>query len=220
MAANPQNIVTPTVGADELTALQTAVAHFDREQLIWSSGFLAGMAGSTAPQASVELLQPVAAANSAADTWHVFYATETGNSRSVAEQLASNATAAGLSTELHDLSITRPKVLKTVESAVFVLATHGIGEPPEGSEAFFEFWQSEKAPRLDKLNYSVLALGDSSYADFCEMGRIFDARLSELGATSVVGRVDCDLDFDAQADEWTNEVVAHAQSTTIAIAAP
>ncbi|MGI9271509.1 MAG: diflavin oxidoreductase [Woeseiaceae bacterium] len=220
MAANPQNRITPTIGVEELSALQMAVAHFDREQLIWSSGFLAGMAGSTAPQPSVELSQPVAAANSSSDTWHVFYATETGNSRNVAEQLASNAAVAGLSTELHDLSITRPKVLKTVENAVFVLATHGIGEAPEGSEAFFEFWQSEKAPRLEKLNYSVLALGDSSYADFCEMGRIFDARLNQLGATSIVRRADCDLDFEDQADEWTNAVVAHAQSTTTAIATP
>lgn len=220
MAANPQNIVTPTVGADELTALQTAVAHFDREQLIWSSGFLAGMAGSTAPQAAVGLLQPVAAANSTSDTWHVFYATETGNSRSVAEQLAANAAAAGLSAELHDLRVTRPKVLKTVTNAVFVLATHGIGEPPEGSEAFFEFWQSGKAPRLDKLNYSVLALGDSSYADYCEMGRVFDARLSELGATSIVERADCDLDFESLADDWTEKVVAHAQSSTATVAAP
>ena len=211
MAANPQPIVTPTIGADQLTALQSAVANFDREQLIWSSGYLAGMAGSSAPAAPFETLQPAAAEDVAAQTWHVFYATETGNSKSVAEGVVGNARAAGLTAELHDLSNTRPKTLKTVSNAVFVLATHGIGEPPEGSEAFFEFWQSDRAPRLDDLNYSVLSLGDSSYADFCEMGRVFDARLQALGATSVIDRVDCDLDFDSPADAWSEQVVAHAQ---------
>ena len=220
MASNPQDVIGPTVDVADLAALQETVAHFDREQLIWSSGFLAGLAGSTAPQASAGSLQPVAAANSAADTWHIFYATETGNSRKVAEELASNAGIAGLTSELHDLSITRPKVLKNVENAVFVLATHGIGEPPEGSEAFFEFWMSDKAPQIPQLNYSVLALGDSSYADFCELGRIFDARLSALGGTSIVERVDCDLDFESPASSWTERVVEHARESTVVAAKP
>ncbi len=217
MASVPQDLVAPTVSADDLTVLQQTVAHFDREQLIWSSGFLAGLAGSTAPQAAVGLLEPVVAANSAADTWHVFYATETGNSRRVAEELASSA---GLSVELHDLRVTKPKILKTIENAVFVLATHGIGEAPEGSEAFFEFWLSDKAPQIPQLNYSVLALGDSSYADFCEMGRVFDARLQALGATSIVERVDCDLDFESEAASWTDNIVEHARDTTTVAATP
>ena len=222
MAANPQKIVTPTVSAAELTALQTTVAHFDREQLIWSSGFLAGLAGSTAPQAPAELIQPLVANDSAAATWNVFYATETGNSRKVAEQLASSAKAASIPVKLHDLAITRPKVLKSIDNAVFVLATHGIGEAPEGSETFFEYWLSDKATRLESLNYSVLALGDSSYADFCEMGRVFDARLRELGAKAVIDRIECDLDFESQATAWTDSVVeqARAASDTVEPARP
>lgn len=211
MASVPQEVIAPTVSASDLTALQQAVAHFDREQLIWSSGFLAGMAGSTAPRAGVELNYPVTAAKSTAEPWQIFYATETGHSRQVAEQVAANASAVGLSAELHDLRNTRPKILKTATRAVFVLATHGIGEPPEGSEAFFEFWLSDKAPRLPQLNYSVLALGDSSYADFCEQGRIFDTRLRALGATPVIERVECDIDFEAPATEWTAQVIAHAR---------
>jgi sulfite reductase (NADPH) flavoprotein alpha-component len=172
VAANPQDIIAPVLDAADFSALQQTVSSFDREQLIWGSGYLAGLAGSTAPVAP--LLSPHSEAST--DTWHIFYATETGNSRSVAEKLATDAGAIGLSAELHDLSNTRPKVLKTVANAVFVLATHGIGEAPEGSEAFFEFWMSDKAPQLSELNFSVLALGDSSYADYCEMGRAFEAR--------------------------------------------
>ena len=224
MASVPQDAIAAIVSANDLTALRQTVAHFDREQLIWSSGFLAGLAGSTAPASSFSALHPVAAAAPAASahspTWHIFYATETGNSRHVAEQLAADASMLGLTTKLQDLRNVRPKVLKNIENAVFVLATHGIGEAPEGSEPFFEFWTSDKAPRLEQLNFSVLALGDSSYADFCEIGKKFDARLKELGATSVVDRADCDLDFESPSSAWADQVVEHARESASIIELP
>lgn len=205
MAAVPQEPITPTVSAQDLSALQNAVVHFDRTQLIWSSGYLAGLASSTAPVSAV----PASAPDT--ETWHIFFATETGNSRHVAEDLARAAAAVGLPTQLQDLATARPKVLKTVENAVFVIATHGLGDAPEGSESFFDFWLSDKAPALPGLKYSVLALGDSSYADFCEIGRKFDQRLAELGAESITARIDCDLDFAAEATVWTDKVLEHAQ---------
>lgn len=205
MAALPQEIQIPTVSADDLQALRQVVEKFDRSQLIWSSGYLAGLAGNTAPLAAVPNVAPTT------DTWHVFYATETGNSRAVAEQVVQRAKAAGCPAELHDLNATRPKLLKSVRRALFVLATHGIGEAPEGSEAFFDYWLGDKAPALEHLQYSILALGDSSYADFCEMGRVFDARLEALGATAIAERVDCDLDFQPLADAWVEDVVDKAQ---------
>lgn len=209
MAAVAKEHIAPTVSADDLTALHQVVEHFDRTQLIWSSGYLAGLAGSTAPVAAVPVPAP------ATETWHIFFATETGNSRQVAADLAERASLNGVTTELHDLSQTRPKFLKTVENAVFVLATHGIGEAPEGSEAFFEFWLSDKAPQLSGLKYSVLALGDSSYVDFCEMGRVFDQRLAELGGTAIIDRVDCDLDFEAAASAWTAQIVETAGEAAV-----
>jgi sulfite reductase (NADPH) flavoprotein alpha-component len=125
--------------------------------------------------------------------------------------LVRQANAAGCATELHDLGNTRPKILKSIERAVFVLATHGIGEAPEGSEVFFDYWLADKAPQLNDLQFSVLALGDSSYADFCEMGRVFDARLEALGATAIAARVECDLDYQPRADRWIESVLERAR---------
>ena len=216
MAANPQDIIAPALDAADLSALQQTVSRFDREQLIWGSGYLAGLAG---PITSV-LPPPGVRADASVDTWHIFYATETGNSRSVAEGLAKDADAVGLAAELHDLSNTRPKILKTVKNAIFVLATHGVGEAPDGSEAFFEFWMSEKAPKLPHLNFSLLALGDSSYADYCEMGRVFEERLLVLGGNSIVDRVDCDLDFKSAASAWAKTVIKHAREASTEIIFP
>ena len=188
MATVPQTSAMPPVEADSLNELRSVVAGYDKEQLLWSSGYLAGMAAGRI----ADSLSPVtqAFASPATSTWSIFFATETGSSRRVAESLAEQYRGAGLVVELHDLRDYRPKALARVENALFVVATHGIGEAPDGSEIFFEFWLSDKAPRLDSLNYSILALGDSSYVDFCEMGRVFDERLRQLGATRVVDTVE------------------------------
>ena len=221
MATIPQDAITPTVSADDLMALQQAVAHFDREQLIWTSGYLAGLAGSTAPDSFRSEIETVIAMDASAsknsDSWNIFYATETGNSQRIAEQLA---TQVGLTATVQNLRDVRPKVLKNIENAIFVLATPGIGDAPEGREAFFEFWMSNKAPQLKHLNFSVLALGDSSYADFCEIGKVFDSRLRELGASAVIERTDCDLDFESPSANWRKQVVDHARASATSIETP
>jgi len=200
----------PPIQADSLDALESVVAGFDREQLIWSSGYIAGMAAANLAGQPAVPLQGAAAATEV--TWSIFYATETGNCRRVAEALAEQSRSAGLRTELHDLRDYRPKALTRVGNALFVIATHGIGEAPDGSEMFFDYWLSDRAPRLEGLNFSILSLGDSSYADFCEMGRVLDLRLRELGASAIAERVDCDLDFEAPAAEWTGNVVGRARA--------
>ena len=218
MATAPQTSAMPPVEADSLNALRSVVADYDQEQLLWSSGFLAGMAAGRVADSLSPVTQPVV--SPATSTWSIFFATETGSSRRVAESLAEKYRAAGLVVELLDLRDYRPKALARVENALFIVATHGIGEAPDGTEMFFEFWQSDKAPRLESLNYSILALGDSSYVDFCEMGRVFDKRLRQLGATRVVDTVECDLDYETPASEWTRQVVDHAATIFAANSSP
>lgn len=215
MVASPSALHAPPITGEALQTLQSVVADFDRDQLIWTSGYLAGLARADGAAAL-----PQVATDTATHGWTVFYATETGNSRRVAEALAARAREAGLAIELQDLRDYRPKTLARLHHAVFVLATHGIGEPPDGTEAFFDFWQSKRAPRLENLQYSILALGDSSYADFCAMGRLFDERLRALGARPVVERIECDLDFEAPAEAWTGKVVDYAREHGAASAAP
>ncbi len=207
MAAVPNPDIAPPLPGNDLHVLRTAVATFDYDQLLWASGYLAGLARATATGGIQPAAQPEP---SAAEALTVFYATETGNSRRIAESVAERARGVGLVAELQDLRDYKPKALTKVTNAVFVVATHGIGEAPEGSEAFFEFWLGERAPRLENLSYSVLALGDSSYADFCAMGQVFDERLRALGAGPVVDRVDCDVDFEVLAADWAERVVARA----------
>lgn len=205
MASVQQAIPSFAVSTEQMTALKSGIDGFGREQLIWSSGYLAGLADIAESQPVALAAVPVASAVPA--NWTVFYATETGNSRRVSEELAAQASQSGIQVTVVNIASYKPRSLAKVDNALFVLATHGIGESPEGSEAFFEYWLSDKAPQLSGLNYSVLALGDSSYADYCEMGRVFDARLQQLGATAVVDRVECDLDYEQSAENWSRSVI-------------
>ncbi|MEO1202689.1 MAG: flavodoxin domain-containing protein [Pseudomonadota bacterium] len=215
MAASLDSLATVLPG-ESAQALSSAIAGLDREQLIWSSGFLAGLAQTMSgdPAAAV----PVAPVAAAAETWHVYFATETGNSERVAQSLADSARAAGAAVEVSNLREVRPRSLVKVERAVFVLATHGVGEPPEGTEGFFDFWNSDKAPSLDQLEFGIVALGDSSYADFCQVGRDFEARLLELGASAVIDRADCDLDYEKPAADWAEQLARKVAETAPATA--
>ena len=53
-------------------------------------------------------------------------------------------------------------------------------------------------------------MGDSSYEFFCQTAKDFDERLAKLGA-ALVARVDCDVDFETDADVWSNQVTTKLQ---------
>src|SRR6185295_15828665 len=83
----------------------------------------------------------------------------------------------------------------------------GEGEPPARAAHAYAALMSEDAPRLDGVEFGVLALGDTAYAEFCAIGKAIDGRLEALGAKRVVDRIDCDLDFATPAGKWIEQAV-------------
>ena len=147
--------------------------------------------------------QPVSGAKTT-----ILYGSQTGNSKKVAEQLLAHLQAQGAEAVLSNMKDYRPQQLKKEQRVVAIISTHGNGEPPDEARAFFNFLQSERAPRLDALEYAVLALGDSSYEAFCETGLVLDQRFAALGAQRLLARVDCDVDFAGAATHWQQQVLA------------
>ncbi len=101
----------------------------------------------------------------------------------------------------------RPASLATIEHAIPITSTYGEGDPPDAVKPFFDQLTSVGAPRLDKLTYSLLALGDSNYEHFCKFGSDLDARLHALGATRLLDRTDLDVDLDVPFAAWQSTLL-------------
>ncbi len=199
----------------EIKQLQGSLDALDPLQSLWLSGYLAGSlaATDTAPAA----VDPVPQSQPrAAPALTILYGSETGNGETIAQSLALDAGQQGIAVQVQSLADFRPARLRKLEHAAFVISTHGEGEPPEDAVELFEFLGAENAGALDSLNYRILALGDRSYAHFCEAGRQLEEQLQRLGARPFGERLDCDVDFQARADGWSREIIEFAQQNLAA----
>jgi len=181
-------------------------------QKVWLSGFLAAaqfssISGSGNVQVS-ELPGAVTAPVVSKDVT-ILFGSQSGNAQGLAKKAGKNLEAAGFQVTVLSMSDFKPNNLKKVENLLIVASTHGEGTPPDNAMAFHEFLHGKRAPKLDHLRFSVLALGDSSYEFFCQTGKDFDARLEELGGTRLYPRFDCDLDYDEPASEWLAGVLSN-----------
>jgi sulfite reductase (NADPH) flavoprotein alpha-component len=179
--------------------VRALVAKLDARQRFWLSGYLAGsleLAGAPAPAAATPA--PVL----------VLYGSQSGNGEQLASRLAARLGVERVAHRVLDMLDCRRQDLERAETLLLVISTHGDGEPPERALAFHELLHGGKPLRLAKARYAVLALGDSSYEKFCETGRQFDTRLEALGAKRLATRVECDVDFEADAQKWIDAIAA------------
>jgi len=95
-----------------------------------------------------------------------------------------------------------------MKNILIAVSTHGEGDPPAVVEEFYRFIHSSEAPSMERVNFSVLALGDSSYKDFCKTGWDFRNRMLNLGAKEISPLVECDIDYEENAKKWVTEAVS------------
>ena len=143
----------------------------------------------------------------------ILYGSETGNAQGLAEIFEERLSDIGNEVTLKSMDDFKPKDLKKVEDLFIVTATHGEGDPPDNAVELHEYIHGRKAPKLDGVRFSVLALGDQTYEFFCQTGKDFDNRLAELGAERIYDRVDCDVDYDEDAEKWMANVINAIDST-------
>ena len=178
-------------------------APFSSDQKSWLAGFYAGL--------HTQMLQGQQSSTQEAQaslTAHILYGTQTGNSEAVAEDLGASMSSNGINAVVASLDDIEVESLTSMDYVFIVTSTYGEGEMPDNAELFWDALKATTAPRLEHMQFSVLALGDTAYDEFCEAGKQFDLRFEQLGAKRMVPRVDCDVDFEEPAEAWSNDVLA------------
>lgn len=195
----------------KLKIIQDLITSSTKEELIWLNGYLSGMltqnglsdnniqsAGSTVAKSNVGKVT-------------IVYGTETGNSKKIATDFALKAKKSSINAKVISLDQYRLTDLPKEEYLLAVISTQGEGEPPAAAKKFYDHIH-QNGFNLEKLKYSVLALGDTSYPLFCKAGEDVDAQLERLGGKRFVPIRKCDVDFEIEAESWFSQVLAQLNS--------
>ena len=216
------NVTNSPLTEEQAAKANELLASLTPEQKLWFSGYITAtqhIGGSTTGEASDSVTTNDSAANLPSGSAQsnvaqpkarditVLYGSETGNAQGVAEMFGERLQGLGHTIEVKGMDEIKPRNIKKVEDLFIVTATHGEGDPPDNAIELHEFLHGRKAPKLEGVRFSVLALGDQSYDHFCQTGKDFDAKLEELGAERLYERVDCDVDYDEDAEKWIAKVI-------------
>ncbi|CAO4145814.1 Sulfite reductase [NADPH] flavoprotein alpha-component [Methylorubrum aminovorans] len=191
---------TAPFGDQERAHLDAALGAATPIQRAWLTGFLAGL-DAAAGQPAAAVAAP-AAPPKAAEPLTILFASESGNSEKLASDVSKLARKQGFKPKVVDFADLDLATLPKAGKLIAIAATWGEGEPPARAVRAYGDLMGEAAPRLEGVQFGVLALGDTSYAEFCAIGKALDARFEALGAKRAYDRADLDLDFDKPAAEW------------------
>jgi sulfite reductase (NADPH) flavoprotein alpha-component len=209
------------------TLLKEKGGALSKEQVAWLAGYFAGAAEANRQIAqafsavsgvgplrlpggvSMPEIPVTAAIGSAAATSDVtlLFASHSGNGKGFARQAQAEIEKAGIKVRSLNMASFKARDLKNEKNLLVIISTHGEGVPPPAAEELFEFLVSSRAPKLDGLHYSVLALGDKSYVHFCKAGADLDGFLEKQGAHRIFERVECDVDYADNAQKWLSGVL-------------
>lgn len=167
---------------------------------VYINGLLAGLYSR-----AEETITPQPPKGLPTQTVRVWWASQTGRAEDLAATVATWLREAEHMVEIACLDTCKNTDL-ALGKAIFVVSTFGDGDPPDCAVPFWDTLRARKDPLTD-LSYTVLALGDSSYASFCGFGRALDGRLQELGAHMLMDRMDCEPDLEDTIDAWRSHLL-------------
>lgn len=193
--------------------LQGLIDDASSEELIWMNGYLNSLV-------SAKGVKETPVIKTGVNKITIAYGTETGNSKKLATEFAAKAKKQGIHAKVQSMDQYRLNDLTREEYFLAVISTHGDGEPPAAAKKFYDHVHNNGF-KLDKLKYSVLALGDTSYPLFCKAGEDVDEQLTKLGGKRFYPIQKCDVDYNSEAEQWFDEICKtlniSAEVTEIAI---
>jgi len=190
---------------NQMTALEQVTSNLSREQILWLSGYLEGRLAAIQPDGKeTAALTKFAEPAEIHTKLLVLFGTDTGRSEALAKKLAKKSAQLNIEAQAISMYDYNPRKLKEETNVAVIVSTHGEGEPPAMAEDFYKFITGKRAPRMENVKYSVLALGDKSYKFFCQTGKDIDAAFTRQGAKTITPLITCDVDYEEDAEAWMN----------------
>ncbi len=137
----------------------------------------------------------------------VAYASQTGMAEDLARMTARALTDAGQAASVVSFADFDLPMLQAARRALFVVSTTGEGDAPDSAARVVRGVLGEPAA-LPHLTYAMLALGDTSYQDYCGFAHAVDGWLKRAGAEPLFDLIEVD---DADPDairQWQHQLNA------------
>ncbi|MGK9175130.1 flavodoxin [Yokenella regensburgei] len=138
----------------------------------------------------------------------IFVGTMYGNALLVAEEAQSILTEQGHNATVFEDPEAADWKNYQDKYALIVTSTTGQGDFPENIAPLFHFIRDSLGYQPE-LQYGVIALGDSTYSNFCGGGKKFDALLQEQNAQRVGEMLLIDASEDPEPETRSNPWVEH-----------
>ena len=101
----------------------------------------------------------------------VLYGTETGNSELLAMDICKEGENLGLECVNYGMEHIESDDFSNIENLLIVCSTWGDGEQPDNAIELFDYVEELDAGELANMKFSVLALGDTAFDLFWEVGK-------------------------------------------------
>ena len=137
----------------------------------------------------------------------ILYGTETGNSELLAMDAEKMAADSGLDATINGMDEVTVADMQEHDNLIIVCSTWGDGEQPDNAIDLYEAATEAGDDDFSNLNFAVLALGETAFDLFCEAGIQWDDVLEQKGGNRINDRIDCDTDYDDEAEEWLQETI-------------
>lgn len=142
----------------------------------------------------------------------VAYASQTGQAEELAWLTARGLADGGAPVRVLGLGELDLAEVAAARALLIVASTTGEGDPPDGASGFVRRIMPE-TPDLSGVDYGLLALGDTGYADFCGFGRALDGWLLRSGARPLFDRVEVDDGDPGALRHWQHQLALLTGST-------
>ena len=143
----------------------------------------------------------------------ILYGTETGNSELLAMDAEKLANDLEFDVTINGMDEITLSDIQDNGNVLIVCSTWGDGEQPDNAIDLYESVESSEDASMSGVGFAVLALGDTAFDLFCEAGIQWDNILQEKGGNRISERIDCDVDYEDDAEAWIEDTLNRFKQT-------